>query len=421
MKMYIEALLSEAKHNPQQLFVGLCVFFVVVMGTSVNHVASIGFTLLVLFSFSVFRRWGETWKGLSKNEKLLLASLGLYALSGVIAFINVQDTQEYIKELERYLRFALAIPVYLLMKTYKFNVINYLYAGAVVSGPFLFFIAFSDYLENPDMPARGYYHHIIFGSVAMLNVGVMLSILLAVKINNFMKIIVFISMICGFVAAVLSQSRGVWLVLPLYLLLALYYSLRHPRLKFGGVIAVFVLIGAVLAVSPVGDMVKKRVDIAVDEVSAFYADDKYISSIGTRLAMWDIAVDVWKQHPVVGTGPGDFDDIILALQKDGKYKGMDVHGSTHNIYMQSLVNAGLLGLIAMLLAIFILPMKIILQSRAEYPASSLAGFVFFFFFFTIGLSESWTLRLPTVSVYIIFLVVIISNIYSSDKYERKIL
>ena len=40
--------------------------------------------------------------------------------------------------------------------------------------------------------------------------------------------------------------------------------------------------------------------------------------------MWDIAIDVWKQHPVLGSGPGDFDDEILSLQSEGEYAGMDV-------------------------------------------------------------------------------------------------
>lgn len=414
MKTYIEVLLAEISDRPKQFFVGMCVFFVAIMGTSVQHVASVGFTLLVLFSFTVIPRWGETWRELNKLEKLFLGGLALYALSGAIAFINVQDVDEYIKDIERYLRFLLAIPVYLLVKTYRLRLINYLYVGAVASGPFLFYIAFSDYLETPHMPARGYYHHIIFGSVAMLNVGIMLSILLVAKTSNLIRVIVAISMLCGFVAAVLSQSRGVWLVLPVYILIALYYTLRHSKARFAALMILLVIGSGVLMTSPVGDIVTKRVDVAIDEVSSYYSDNQYISSLGTRLAMWDIAIDVWKQHPVIGSGPGDFDDTIRDLQAKGEYVGMDVHGSTHNIYMQALVNAGLFGLLTMLFALFIMPLKIVMSSRNEQPTKSLVGLIFIALFVTIGLSESWTLRLPTVSAYIIFAVVIISNIYLSE-------
>jgi len=416
MKFYIEALQAEIKYKPQQFFVGMCVFFVVVMGTTVQHVASIGFTLLVLYSFFVIKSWRSTWSVLTGNEKLLLGSLGLYSLSGILAFSNVQDTHEYIKELERYLRFSLAVPIYLLIKTYKLKIINYLYAGAVFSGPFLFYIAISAYIENPDVPSKGYYHHIIFGSLAMLNVGVMLSILLTVKINRLLKTIIFISLVLGFVAVILSQARGVWLALPLYVLLAMYFSFKHSLKRFIGLIIIITLLGATVFMSPVGDMVSKRVDVAVNEVSDFFTDEKYISSVGTRLAMWEIAVDVFKDHPFVGSGPGDFDNVIRELQQQGKYVGMDVHGSTHNIYFQSLANAGLFGFLTMLLVIIIIPLKIIIQQSRVVPTiKALVTFVFILLFVTVGMSESWTLRLPTVSVFIVFLVATVSNLYISDK------
>jgi len=414
MKIYLEALIAEVKYKPQQFFVGLCVFFVAIMGTSVHHVASTAFALLFLAGLFILRDWVTVWKLLAKYEKWLLIGFSLYALSAVISYLNVQDISEYIKELERYFRFLLAVPIYLLIKKYNIDVINYLFAGAIVSGPFLFFIALSDYIDNPDLPAKGYYHHIIFGSVAMLNVGVMLAVLLVTKINKYIKVVVAVSMLCGVIAAVLSQSRGVWLVLPVYFLIALYYALRHSKGLFGGLIIVPVLVVAILLASPVGEMVMKRVDVAFDEVSSFYTEDKYISSLGTRLAMWRISLDVWKQHPVVGSGPGDFDDIVRELQESGKYSGMDVHASTHNIYMQSLANTGFIGFMVMIFSLFVLPFKALVDNRRRAATTFFAGVTTLMLFGVVGLSESWTLRLPIISVYIIYIMTFVSNAYIVD-------
>ena len=414
MKKYLGLLQANIKNKPQEVFVGFGVFFVAVMGTSVHHVASTVFALLLVASFFIINDWGVTWRRLKSNEKWLLIGFGLYAISGMIAFVNVQDIDEYIKDLERYLRFLAAVPIYLFVRKYKVNAARYLYAGAVFSGPFLFFIAFSGYSENPGMPARGYYHHIIFGSVAMLNVGVMLAILLVAKTSGYTKALIIFSMICGFIAAILSQSRGVWLVLPFYLVIALYYSLKHSRVRLIGVVIAFLLVVAVTLATPFGNMVNKRIESAVNEVTAFYTKDQYKSSLGTRLAMWEIAIDVWKHHPVIGTGPGDFDEIIRELQKNGKYVGMDVHGSTHNIYMQSLVNAGILGFIAMVFAIIVMPLMIVLQSSLKYSTMPLVGLVVVGLFSILGLGESWTLRLPTVSVYILFMIVVISSIFQYE-------
>lgn len=414
MKIYLEALIAEVKYKPQQFFVGLCVFFVAIMGTSVHHVASTAFALLFLAGLFILRDWVTVWKVLAKYEKWLLIGFSLYALSAVISYLNVQDISEYIKELERYFRFLLAVPIYLLIKKYNIDVINYLFAGAIVSGPFLFFIALSDYIDNPDLPAKGYYHHIIFGSVAMLNVGVMIAVLLVTKINKYIKVVVAVSMLCGVIAAVLSQSRGVWLVLPVYFLIALYYALRHSKGLFGGLIIVPVLVVAILLASPVGEMVMKRVDVAFDEVSSFYTEDKYISSLGTRLAMWRISLDVWKQHPVVGSGPGDFDDIVRELQESGKYSGMDVHASTHNIYMQSLANTGFIGFMVMIFSLFVLPFKALVDNRRRAATTFFAGVTTLMLFGVVGLSESWTLRLPIISVYIIYIMTFVSNTYIVD-------
>jgi len=397
------------------MFAGLCIFFAAVMGTSVQHVASTSFSILLIASLFVVKDWKKIWQQLAGLEKMLLFSFFLYAMSGVIAFVNVQDVDEYVKELERYLRFLAAIPIYLYFRKYQIDAVRYLYFGVVVSGPFLFYIAFSAYLKNPNIPASGHYHHIIFGGVAMLNIGVMMVILLMKKNTNIANLVIVVSMICGFIAAVLSQSRGVWMVLPLYVVVALFYSLKYSKTRFVSTLFVLGVMAGFLCLSPAAEMINKRVDAAINDVSAFYDKGQYTSSLGTRLAMWEIAIDVWRQNPLVGTGPGDFDDVIRGLQSKGKYVGMDVHGSTHNIYMQSLVNGGLLGFVAMLFAIIVMPLKIVTQSISEYPTRSLAGFVIVGLFAILGLGESWTLRLPTVSVYTLFMIVVISSIF---QYKR---
>lgn len=411
MTKYIEQLLTTINTRRLEVFSGLCVFCLTVMGTSVKDVASTASAFLLIASLFAIKHWRSAWHLLSKYEKWLMMCMALYALSGVIAVINVQDMDEYIKDLERYMRFALGIPIYLFIRINKLSLLKYLHAGAVISGPFLLMIALPGYLDNPDVPARGYYHHIIYGAVAMLNVGVMLAMLLTVKMNNMMKAIIFISILCGLLASVLSQSRGVWLVLPLYLMLVMYFMLKQSRMKFAVMVMVLAVLGTGLLMSPAGDIVKNRVASAVDEVTAFYDKNQYISSLGTRLAMWEIALDVWQRHPVVGTGPGDFDEIIKRLQKEGQYTGMEVHESTHNIYVQSMVNAGTIGLVTMLLIIIIMPLKIFIRSGRTHPSAALTGIVFILLFATLGFGESWTLRSPTVSVYIIFLLTIVSSIY----------
>ena len=409
MKKYIDLLQVSVKNNPQEFFVGLCVFFVPVMGTSVHHVASTSFALLLIASFFIIKDWGVTWNQLNSYEQWFLTGFGLYALSGFVAFVNVQDVQEYIKDIERYLRFLAAVPIYLFMRKYQVNVVKYLYAGVVFSGPFLLFIALPNFIANPDVPASGDYHHIIFGGVAMLNVGLMLALLLAGEFSRGKKAVIAVAMLCGFVAALISQSRGVWLAMPVYVLIALYFSIRHSKIRFVSIVLGIVLVSGVFVFSPVGNMVEKRIKLAVEEVSQFYSDDKYLTSLGTRLAMWEIAVDVWKQHPFLGTGPGDFDEEIRSLQSNGEYVGMHPHSTTHNMYFQALVNTGTVGFIITMVVLYIIPFRIFVKNRSVNLREALSGSLFIVFFAVIGLSMSWTLRLPTVSVYIVYLFALLSG------------
>ena len=419
MMSFLTQYIAEARNRPVELFVGLCVLFVSIMGTSVNHVASTSYSLLLLAGLFICPGWRGTWQSLEKAERWLLIGFALYGISGLIAIVNVQDMDEYIKDLERYLRFLFAIPMYLYLRRYHVSAVRYLYAGAIISGPFLLAVALKSSFDSPGMPARGYYHHIIFGSLAMLNVGVMLALLLAEKMSALSRVLVVVSMMMGFTAAILSQSRGVWLVVPVYLLIAMVITWRQSKKRFSIIAAFIIVCTIVAALSPLGHMIGNRIDAAVDEVETYYERDNYVTSVGTRLAMWEVAVEVWKKYPVIGIGPGDFDDYIRELQAHGRYKGMDVHASTHNIYMQALVNTGLFGFLVLLLSLFYLPLKILLPARHRQYTLTLVGINILALFAVIGISESWILRLPTVSVYIIYMVVIIAGLYAAYDRERE--
>jgi O-antigen ligase len=130
--------------------------------------------------------------------------------------------------------------------------------------------------------------------------------------------------------------------------------------------------------------------------------------------MWNVAIDLWQQHPVIGSGPGDFEDTIIALKKSGKYRGMDVHNSIHSIYFQALADTGSVGLFVFLLSIFFIPLKLFLKTIDEHQTMALSGFILLLVFAVVGLSASWTLRLSPVSVYIIYMLSLVSGIYTSS-------
>ena len=390
--------------------IGMSVLLLAVMGTSVRHVSSTMFAILFLLSFSAIRYWKQLYLSLSRAEKIFLFSLLLYMLSGFITVYNVDDHEKYFKLLERYLRFALIIPVYLLIIRKNISVLNYLFLGAVISGPFMLTVALIHIMQYPDVPAKGYYHHIIFGQLAMLNVGIMLVLILTRKLTRVVQLLIMLSMLCGIVAAVLSQSRGVWLVFPVYILIALLYVLKEKHISAMTMAIPLLLLILISSVTPISDVIEKRFDEATTEVNRFYKEDQYVSSVGTRLAMWSIAIDVWKQYPILGTGPGDFDDEVMALQSQGDYLGMDIHNSVHNIYIQALVGSGMLGILALLFMLLIAPLRLLFDRVKTREEGRLVGIITIITFTIYGLTESWTLRLPAISIFLVYLIVAASHL-----------
>ena len=86
--------------------------------------------------------------------------------------------------------------------------------------------------------------------------------------------------------------------------------------------------------------------------------------------------------------------------------------------MQALVGSGVVGLLALLFALLVIPLKLFLNNRNLNREGAVAGIITIISFATFGVSESWTLRLSAVSVFLIYITVIASHMhitYSSKK------
>jgi O-antigen ligase len=393
--------------RPLEIFIGLCVFSVAATGGAVDGVASTSLAILLIASFFYCRSWPQSWGQLTNTERLVLFGFALYFLSAVLAYYNVSDEREYVKHLGRYFRFLLIIPVYLLLSRTDLKLFPYLLAGAIVSGPFYLGTAFISLAERPELPAQGGYHHITFGSMVVLNAMLMTAVLFAMRMSKAMKAILVISILCALYASVLSTSRAAWAALPFCLVVLLFESVRHRILNKKWVIISLLVLVSIAVVSPVKDVFEERWQQAVDEIQQFQSGKNFATSVGGRLAMWDVAISVWKEHPVIGTGPGDFDEDLQATQAKGIYSKIDVHSSVHNIYLQALVTTGMFGFLVLCFSLIILPFWLFYRAnRGRINVAALGGMITITAFAIFGLSESWILRSPVVAVYLLYFVVL---------------
>jgi len=401
----------DASSSPLELLIGVCIFATAASGGALSSVASSSLAILFIACLFYMPKWPELWRSLSRNEQLLLTGLALYAFSGLISYYNVNDEHEYVKHMGRYLRFLLIVPVYLLLSKTNLKLFKYLVAGAIVAGPLYLSLALISVSMNPEMPASGHYHWITFGDAAMLNVVFLSAVFVTSKMRTVMKIIIAISIMCTLYASFLSQARGAWLALPFCGALLGYLMIRKNKLKISTVIPVLLIIVAVISVSPAGNIIESRVMQAKQEIELFASGEKFDSSVGGRLAMWDIALDVWKEYPIIGTGLGDFDQEVELRQSQGVYESIDVHASVHNIYLQALATTGTLGFLILCFALVVQPFRIFYKtSREKLTSAQLGGLMVIVAYAVFGLTESWILMAPVVSIYLVYLITLSTTV-----------
>ena len=404
-KMRIKQWCSSFSSGPLELIVGLAVFATVASGGAVSHVASTSMAILFIACLFYIHKWPELWRALTRNEQLLLIGLALYTFSGLISYYNVSDEHEYIKHMGRYIRFLLIVPVYLLLTKGNMQLFKYLVAGAIASGPLYLSFALISVSKNPGLPTAGHYHHITFGDAAMLNVVFLLAVFLTWKMRPIIKAILLVSIVCALYASLLSQARGAWLALLFCGALLFYLALKNNKIKVKMVLPVLFLVVIVIGISPAGNMLELRVNKAVQEVGSFVNGESFDTSVGSRLAMWDIALHVWREYPVIGTGLGDFDQEIELRQSQGIYESIRVNASVHNIYLQALATTGTVGFLILCFVLVIQPFRIFYHaSRDKLTPANLGGLMVITAFSVFGLTESWILRAPVVSIYLVYLV-----------------
>jgi O-antigen ligase len=415
--LFIKKWLANNYYTPVETLCGLCVFAAAAFGACVQHVASTVLALLFITSLFYIRTWGQAWRGLSKHERWVMMGFFVFTLSGLLSYYNVEDTNQYVKQMGRYIRFSMIVPVYLLLVKHDVRVYKYLMAGIVFSGPVFLFTAYlniQDASWTPEIGVTGQYYRILFGNIAVLNAIIMAVYVLIGKASMIIRLIVIGSMFCAFYASFLSVARGGWIALVFCVPLLLYVIINKPainkRRTVRKVAAMLALLTLIVIFTPTKQIVVDRVDKAVSEVKLFSSGENRDTSIGRRLALWSVAFDVWQKHPIIGSGPGDFDEDFRASQKTGLYREVEVHGNVHSIYFHSLSTTGIVGFIALIFSLIILPFILfkVVNSR-QTDVVGLTGMCFIFSFAAFGLTESWTLRAPFMSMYLAYFVALMSS------------
>lgn len=395
-----------------ELLVKILVFLFPVLVATAGAGSYILFLLVLPALF-----YGRGWSSLHGWERRLLWGYAIAFLVISLSLINAEELREGLKALDRYFRIALIIPLYLMFRRMGWSMGRELALGAMVAGFVMLGQAIYqvEWLLLPS--AIGHYHKIIFGDLAVLWAAVVaLFAMIAVK-HPFARLLFAVSVVAAIYASLLSQARGGWLFIPPFIVVLLWLQCGRLRLRRGWVIMALLIV-AVGAMQV--EQVNRGVMQGIDDLQLYAANPAAGSSWGDRLNLWRNSLLLLQDHPLLGTGLGDFQVDMERLVKDGIARNRRIVAFTHahSIYFDTLAKGGILGFLATVTAYLILPFLAFWRGLrgVDEPWQrfyALGGVMFIAAFATFGLSEGLWTRNAFVNTYVICLVVFMAGMVNS--------
>jgi O-antigen ligase len=169
-------------------------------------------------------------------------------------------------------------------------------------------------------------------------------------------------------------------------------------------VSIFVVFGLKIYVAPGDFIFINRIQDTGMNVLKFLSGEQKNSSLGQRFLMWDIALDVFKQQPLLGTGLGDFNLEIEQRIANKKTELAHAWPHAHNIYFNVLATSGISGFLTMIISLFIAPLRLVYRrdQTTDGPEFSHNFFIIFLAAFMLfGLSEDWFSRSTLVVAFVL--------------------
>ena len=223
--------------------------------------------------------------------------------------------------------------------------------------------------------AAGYTNAIQYGNLSVL-LALMCLVLLVARppgVRTWQWVLTAAGVVLGLVGSVLSQSRGGWVALAL-ILPALALVLRPYigwRQFAAGTAALLCALSVLVFVQRHG--LEERLDMAVTEAQQFEQKGDAVSSVGQRLAHWQLAWDMGLARPLLGWGKSGYD-----AEKKRQVNAGQAHpfllefAHVHNEVLDLFAKHGLLGVLALLL-FYGVPLALFWPTRARVMVPATNG------------------------------------------------
>jgi O-antigen ligase len=328
-------LLKDNTITDRIIFYCLCgLFFFIALGaTSPAVITSIAAISIWLFSGRFLRqkyRWLKQKWTMPVLFFMLLPWLGLLWTNDVKSGLDFADKSYY-----WILAFVIASVV---VKSDS----KRLFFDSFLIGLFLFCIAsilqFINIIFIPEWIPTIFSKSITHSLLLVFGILV-LSYYFKVAANNREKILLGLLMALFFFTLSIGTGRSGYLA---FILLSPIIAYNLLGKRFYLILAAIALSMLFLFSSPA---VQSRIASAVNDIKA-YQEGNPNTSIGLRLNMWQGAVRIFLENPLIGTGTGGYAKAMIKYNHPNIISGFQMPSQPHNSFLFMAANYGILGIIS---------------------------------------------------------------------------
>ncbi|GAA6133759.1 hypothetical protein NBRC116188_05480 [Oceaniserpentilla sp. 4NH20-0058] len=297
-----------------------------------------------------------------QSEWLLLVLFASYGVISILSFLIVESGEAARHRLEDDGKFLLLIPLYFLLRRHQIRSSYIVYALAVIVCILGLSSMAQMYSVHPEFKATTRPSALVnpmrYAAFSLILSISVIAYLFFKKSSLFERLASSLAFVLGLVACVLTQTRGVWLSLPILLALALWFYFKHSH-KIASV--TLLLFGLLLLLSASQfDVVKQRINVTSANLERYLGGDSQ-SSLGTRLDMYKVCGSLFSDSPFYGNGLNAYMTKTHELWKSGELNGMSnelsFRRTPHNEFLMAAVEKGVIGII-FAIAMFAVPFAI---------------------------------------------------------------
>nr|WP_244976763.1 O-antigen ligase family protein [Achromobacter piechaudii] len=273
-------------------------------------------------------------------------------------------------ELEKLLRFALALPVlWLLLRAPRtwLKAVQWSVLVGALAGAMLLIVTMETVGRNGMVDVGGRYNAVAFANLTLLFGGMtLLSLGFGActrwpRLETAVKVAVALLTVY---ATWKSETRSSWMLLPI-LALVFLLGLRNWSRRHKVYCAVALCVGLAVSATAIWTFSSRMHEISGD-VQGFATSSNRDTSFGIRLQLWHAALLMFEKSPIVGVGPSMFREELRQLQTQGivTQEVVEGFGEPHNDMLGALSGYGLLGLMT-ILALYLVPAAVFFRRVAS--------------------------------------------------------